>query len=86
MNAEPPSDQAEGEADDLNPAQVHINPDINEERTEANRPGDTLQEEDDDGSPEEQLVDDPQGFEDPPHHAPPQTANLRKSKRIQILT
>ena len=40
---------------------------------------------DDDGSDEEQLVDDPfYGFEDPPHHAPPPTANLRRSKRIQI--
>jgi hypothetical protein len=85
MNAEPPSDQAGGEAVDLNPAQGDINPDRHEERTEANRPGDTLQEEDDDGSDEEQLVDDPfYGFEDPPHHAPPPTANLRRSKRIQI--
>ena len=85
MNAEPPSDQAGGEAVDLNPAQVDTNPDRHEERTEANRPGDTLQEEDDDGSDEEQLVDDPfYGFEDPPHHAPPPTANLRRSKRIQI--
>jgi hypothetical protein len=85
MNAEPPSDQAGGEAVDLNPAQVDINPDRHEERTEANRPGDTLQEEDDDGSDEEQFVDDPfYGFEDPPHHAPPPTANLRRSKRIQI--
>jgi hypothetical protein len=85
MNAEPPSDQAGDEANEFNPAQVDINPDIHVERTEANQTGDTHQEENDDGSDEEQLVDDPfYGFEDPPHHAPPPTANLRRSKRIQI--
>ncbi|EFX70042.1 hypothetical protein DAPPUDRAFT_257658 [Daphnia pulex] len=48
MNAEPPGDQAEGEAGDLDPAII-----------DAYQPVNGPQGEDDDGSDKEQLYDDP---------------------------
>lgn len=76
MNAELPGDQAEGEAGDPDPVRINANQRINDP-----------QEEDDDGSDDEQLYDDPfHGFENHPHHVPPSTAQLRRSKRIQKQT
>lgn len=85
MNAEPPGDKAV--AGDLDPAQGDANPDRHGEQMDDNQPVNEPQGDDDDGSNDEQLYDDPSyGFENHPHHVPPPAVPLRRSTRIQKQT